>query len=255
MKLVSFNVWGGTIYEPLVDYIGKLSADTDIFCFQEVFSSLPGAPIISSGARMFLFEELSVLLKDFSGFFDLRSEGFDFNGKINAPVSHGLATFIRKGLNVTSINSKIIDEVGEYADRLVKAQILTLNSEGKTLTIINFHGIALPGEKLDTPERISQSEKLSVVWRSLGNGEKILCGDFNLMPETKSIKILEACGRNLIKDFNIKNTRNKVSWKRFNSKQKFADYCFVSSGVEVQGFEVPYTEVSDHLAMILEFSF
>jgi endonuclease/exonuclease/phosphatase family metal-dependent hydrolase len=253
MKLVSFNTWGGTIYESLMDYIGKLSEDTDIFCFQEIFSALPGAPVVSSGARMFLFEELSALLKDFTGFFDLSSEGCDFNGPLAAPVSYGLAVFIRHGLEVKSRNIKLIATTNQQIDRLVKAQIFTLVCAGMFLDVINFHGIAKPGDKLDTEERINQSKKLAEAWRSLGSMSKILCGDFNLMPQTQSVKILQDCGRNLIREFNIQNTRNKISWTRFNNKQNFADYCFVSSGVKVKNFQVPYTEASDHLAMVLEF--
>ena len=81
MKLVSFNIWGGTLYQPLMDYLKVLSADADIFCFQEVFSGLSGAPEKSADARIFLFQELSALLKDFNGFYDGRSAGFDFDYK------------------------------------------------------------------------------------------------------------------------------------------------------------------------------
>lgn len=253
MKLVSFNLWGGTIYEPLMDYISEQSATTDIFCFQEVFSALPGAPETSSGARMFLFEELQELLKDFSGFFDLRSQGCDFQGLVDAPVSHGLAVFVRSRLETRSINSKLIGEVGELPDRLVKAQVLTVASANKLLSVINFHGVAQPGNKLDTPERLEQSKKLLEIARSLPNRPVILCGDLNLMPETESIKILEQDLNNLIKEFNITNTRNEVSWKRFSNIQKFSDFVFVSPGLKIKSFEVPYNEVSDHLPMLLDF--
>lgn len=253
MKLVSFNIWGGTIYGPLMDYLKKLSADTDVFCFQEVFSSLPGAPKESSGARMFLFEELTELLTDFTGMFDLRSSGHDFENPVNAPVSHGLAVFIKKHLAIEQVNSKLITFVNHKVDALVKAQIIKVAQGGKKLAIINFHGIAEPGDKLDTPERIGQSNLLAQIWKSLGEGAKILTGDFNLMPQTESVSILENCGRNLIKDFGIQSTRNKISWERFSNKQSFADYCFVSPDVKVKSFAVPYNEISDHLPMILEF--
>ena len=82
---------------------------------------------------------------------------------------------------------------------------------------------------------------------------KILCGDFNLMPETESIKMLGEAMRDLIKDYKITNTRNEISWKTYNNKQYFADFTFVSKDINVLNFEVPYNEVSDHLPMILEF--
>jgi exonuclease III len=258
MKLVSFNIWGGTIYGPLTDYLGKLSADTDIFCFQEVFSGLPGAPEESAGGRMFLFQELGVLLKEFTGFFEPRSTGFDFSNEDEGlPVSHGLAIFVRKNLSVVNYRSEIVEQTNSAEDPVegwVKVQTLTLENQGKRLSIINFHGVGQPGNKLDTPQRAGHAKKLQLIWDSLLDSAKILCGDFNLNPDTESIKMLETKGKNLIKEFNIQNTRNEISWKRYNNIQHFADYTFVSPEVKVKNFEVPYNEVSDHLPMILEFS-
>ncbi len=254
MRLLSLNVWGGTIYGPLMDFVREQLLVTDIFCFQEVFSSKPGAPEVSSGARMFLFEELSELLNNFDGFFCERSSGCDFERVINAPVSHGLAIFVKKSLKVKSGGCEFIAETQELADHFIKAQTLNLIVGNKSLSIINFHGVARPGEKLDTPERLDQSRKLADIWKSLGSAPKILCGDFNLMPNTESIQILQECGRNLIADFKIENTRNKISWDRFHNKQHFADYTFTSPEIQVTSFEVPYNEVSDHLPMILDFT-
>ena len=252
MKLVSLNVWGASCGQILMDYIKNLSVTTDIFCLQEVFSSLPGAPEVSSGARMFLFEELSRLLPEFNGFFEIRAAGWDFEGKVNGPVSHGLAVFVKNNLRVKSVNGKLIAIVDHYPDRWVKAQVVQLESQGKDLAVVNFHGISKPGDKLDTPERLDQSKKLGEIWNSLQGG-KILIGDFNLDPNTESLKMLAGLGKNLIAEFNIKNTRNEVSWSRHESKQMFADYAFTSGDIKVKGFEVPYNEVSDHLPMILEF--
>jgi endonuclease/exonuclease/phosphatase family metal-dependent hydrolase len=135
-----------------------------------------------------------------------------------------------------------------------KVQVLTLETNGKKFTVFNFHGVAQPGNKLDTPQRIQNSKRLGLIWDSLLDSEKILCGDFNLYPEIESIKILESRARNLIKEFNIQNTRNQVSWDKYpESHQKFADFTFVSPDLKVKSFEVPYNEVSDHLPMILEF--
>ncbi len=254
MKLISLNVWGGTIYRPLVDFIERQSVSTDIFCFQEVFSALPGAPKVSSGARMFLFEELAKILTEFSGFFEMRSAGFDLNGSIDAPVSHGLATFVRRTIEVRSENGKLIDTVGESSDHWVKAQVLGLELNKIFFNVINFHGITLPGDKMDTPERLNQSRKLLQIWNGLEGGAKILCGDFNLELDTESIRMLEAYSRNLIRDFKILNTRNQVSWDRFpSSHQKYADYMFVSPNIKINQFLVPYNEVSDHLPLVLEF--
>lgn len=241
-----------------MDYLGKLSGSADIFCFQEVFSALPGTPIESSGGRMFLFDELQALLPKFKGYFDPRSIGYDFKGPVDFSVSHGLAVFIRGDLSLMDYRGEIIEQTESKQNPIegwTKAQVLCLKKDNQRFSVINFHGVAQPGNKLDTPQRISHAKRLKLIWDSLENQPKILCGDFNMYPEIESIKILESLGHNLIKDFKIQNTRNEVSWKKHpGSRQTFADFTFVSSAVKVVSFEVPYNEVSDHLPMILDFN-
>ncbi|MCL5784026.1 MAG: endonuclease/exonuclease/phosphatase family protein, partial [Patescibacteria group bacterium] len=112
------------------------------------------------------------------------------------------------------------------------------------------HGIWLPppNSKSDTESRINQSQKINQFLKKLPR-EKILCGDFNLALNTQSVKILEEDMVNLIKKYQITATRNKF----FPGEEKFADYTFVSNGINVKNFQVPDIEVSDHLPMILEF--
>jgi endonuclease/exonuclease/phosphatase family metal-dependent hydrolase len=257
MKLISLNLWGGMVNGPLVEFLKLQGQTADIFCFQEVFSALPGAPEESSGARMFLFNELENLLPEFAGFFDGRSLGYNFKATVSFPVSHGLAVFVRKNLPVISYRSEILEQTQSITDPLegwTKCQVLTVAAQNGDFSVINFHGVGRPGNKLDTPQRLEHMQRLALIWESLGDYPKILCGDFNLYPETQSIKIIEGLGENLIRKYNIKNTRNEISWKKYpNEPQHFADYAFVSAEVNVKNFQVPYNEVSDHLPIILEF--
>lgn len=130
--------------------------------------------------------------------------------------------------------------------------------QAEKFALCGVHGIAEPGEKLDTVERIKQSQEVinSVKEVKL---PAIIGGDFNLLPNTKSVKMFEEAGyRNLIKDFNIQETRNRLAWEFFKDtpgyvQQHFADFCFVSKDIKVKSFEVPDIEISDHLPLILEF--
>jgi endonuclease/exonuclease/phosphatase family metal-dependent hydrolase len=258
MKLLSLNVWGATQGQVLLDYVKAESKTVDIFCFQEVFSALPGAPQISSGAKMFLFEELAELLPDFTSFFSARSLGADFNGLVDYPVSQGLGLFVKKHLQIVTCNDRVLQTndiatMEDPGEGWTKAQVVTLSSGAKKFSVINFHGMAQPGTKLDTPQRLNQSKRLLLILESL-KGAKILCGDFNLMPEAASISMLEGGMDNLIKTYNIKNTRNEVSWGMHSNKQHYADFTFTSPEIKVKSFEVPYNEVSDHLPMLLDFS-
>ena len=131
------------------------------------------------------------------------------------------------------------------------------------LHISNIHGISQPGDKKDNPARIRQTEQI-INNNSKMNGPRIIGGDFNLLPDTRSIKMFEDQGYlNLIKKNKIKTTRNAHAWiqakemvadgYRFYGEQKFADYVFVSPEIKVKNFEVPNIEISDHLPLILDF--
>lgn len=134
----------------------------------------------------------------------------------------------------------------------------------KDFLVCNIHGVSLPGDKNDSEERLEQSKTILGFARSI-NMPAIIGGDFNLNPDTKSVKMFEEAGyKNLIKDYKIVSTRNHFAWEQaevqlvkqgfeFFGKQYFADYVFVSPEIKIKNFEVPNIEVSDHSPLILDF--
>lgn len=257
MKLISLNIWGGRAHEPLMEFIKTSVKDTDIFCFQEVFSS-PAEVKISRDTYVNILTDLTDALKGFRVFFAPEQDGFDNAGPVDFEVTMGLATFVREPIRVDSWEHIFIHGERNSARPDVSyfpASVLytKISEENRGHSICNVYGYALPGDKLDTPERLEQSRKIK---NFLDNkkGEKILCGDLNLMPDTESIKMLEEDMENLIKKFNIKNTRSHISpFFGTPEEQKFADYTFVSQGIRVKDFQVPDISISDHLPMILNF--
>lgn len=259
MKLISLNTWGGKIYQPLMEFIKKNSKDTDVFCLQEVFNTTSNIKR-GAGYRLNIYAEISKLLTNHQGYFASSLDNYIIvsRSQVNPTkfnLSYGLAIFIKNKVKVEAEGEFFV-----YRDRSSfdpnnlntlprNVQYINFIQSGKKFTVCNLHGIWLKEGKKDAPSRIEQSEKIKQ-FLDQQMGEKILCGDFNLDINTKSIKILETNLRNLIKDYHIKTTRNKL----FPGKEKIADYIFVSDGVKVQNFQVPKVEVSDHLPMILEFS-
>jgi len=260
MKLVSLNTWGATQGQILFDFVQQHKADTDIFCFQEVFSVPAGEQRKESRkARVHLFEELSGILPEFAGYFESTSVNHDILGPVDFDLSFGLATFVKKDLEIGTY--QVFPTFGNKTDIVLEdfsnipraAQQITIRTGHGECHVVNFHGIPMPGNKLDTPDRLEQSRLLNGILRQFV-GPKIMCGDFNLELETESIKMLGKEMRNLIRDYKIENTRNEISWAMYpGSDQHYADYTFVSPNVKVKKFEVPYNLVSDHLPMILTF--
>ncbi len=82
------------------------------------------------------------------------------------------------------------------------------------------------------------------------NCPQVLCGDFNLTPDTKSIEILEEGMVNHIKHNNITNTRSSF----YEKEIRFADYILTSPDIHVGEFAVLPDEVSDHLALQMQFT-
>ncbi|MBI2595970.1 endonuclease/exonuclease/phosphatase family protein [Candidatus Daviesbacteria bacterium] len=259
MKLLSLNVWGGTDFAPLMDYLQKQIASADIFCFQEVFDNNEHVSV-THGARANLWEELSNLFLDFHKFYYPAFKNFDVHKKVDFKLTSGLGMFIKRDINISSegdyftYRQRFAPLAKDIHDTPVNLQYAIFNKDGRQYLICNFHGLWYPGDKLDTKDRIRQSEK---ILKFLDNqtGAKIICGDFNLMPQTKSVGLLDAKLRDLIKEFNINTTRSSLSpFYGKKGEQKFADYTFVSKDIKVVGFQVPHVAVSDHLPMVLEFN-
>ncbi len=260
MKLISLNACGGKFFKPLSEFIKSHSNNTDVFCLQEIFSTTSLYKQFAD-YRANVLEELLNLLPNFIYFFDPVHEKLDIktNG-VSFNLKHGLAIFVKKTIQVLDYKAhfiyrdKVVNSLKKnYSDIPINIQLLSFLKNNKTFTIANFHGASFPGTKLDTHQRIRQSQTI-VKLLSKKEGAKILTGDFNLLPETKSIKILETDMINLISKFNIKRTRSNLS--PFFGKpdfQKFADYTFISYDIVVKDFKVPEVEISDHLPMILEF--
>jgi endonuclease/exonuclease/phosphatase family metal-dependent hydrolase len=257
MKLICLNLWGGRQGGSLFDYLTEQAADTDIFCFQEVFQSASKVQKYQ-GARIHLFEELISAMPDFIGYFAPAYEGWVDMERVDFGVTEGQAIFLRNNLQAIDNGSIYIyggagtEFKADFTNEPKILQYCVISSGQKKLLVANVHGMWYPGDKFDTPDRLNQSEIIKFFLDKY-SGQKILCGDFNLHPESKSIAMLEQNLVNLIKTYGIKNTRNEISWQLYDDEQYFADFTFTSPDIRVSNFSVPYVLVSDHLPMILEF--
>lgn len=261
MKLLCLNIWGGQVYKPLLDFIKEQSKDVDFFCFQEVLQS----PVskFSNGSKTDISNDLFKVLKNYNGFLATPFlSGYDLKDKVDFDLTIGQAIFVRKGIKV--ISEQTVFVYGKdgpvsmwnikrlkkrYLDIPRNMQCITIKIGSKKVLIGNVHGFWMPISKKDSTHRISQSNNIKQVFDSF-KGPRILCGDFNLHPDTKSMRLLEEHMKNLIMEFGITSTRSKLH-KRAN---KFADYIMTSDEINVEGFEVVNKNVSDHLPLLLEFS-
>lgn len=260
MKIIFLNIWGGQVLNPLMKFIKESGSNTDFFCFQEVLYS-PTVTTTQWGGRTDIRNKLIQALPQFTEYYAPSHHILDVNNRPDSNTEIGLAIFVKRGLDVHrtgTIHVQGNPSDAQYDDDKEGAphhlQYLSFQYNNTPYTIGNFQGTAYPGSKLDTPERLKQSRKISDFFKKQ-KGEKILGGDFNLLPQTKSISIIEEMGmRNLITEFGIQSTRSDLSYALYPEaeRQYFADYVFVSNGINVQNFEVPRLNISDHLPLILK---
>lgn len=253
MKVITLNTWGGLAgKEGILAFFEAYKDTTDIFCLQEIWSApykeleddlVGGRRLKNDQVMVYGMQEISATLPDHVGYF-----------RPHLKEHYGLMMLVNKNILVQNEGERFVykergfvgeDDIGNHARNI---QYADLRTDSGPLTVINLHGLWTGKGKTDTEDRILQSKNI-VDFISGVKGEVILCGDFNLLPDTESIKIIEDAGlRNLIKEYGVTSTRTS----HYTKPEKYADYVFVSGGVEVKDFQVLPDEVSDHNALFLE---
>lgn len=252
MKLISLNTWGGRAGKAqLLDFF-RAHKEVDIFCLQEALSA-PYPEVETAGGQTMNHDDLmtegvqqiSEALPNHTSYF-----------KPHYLDNYGLLFMVNNELKIIDEGEHFVHkykgyipkgDVGHHARNL---QYITYKSGLGTQTILNFHGLWNGEGKTDTSDRLAQSANILDFAQALNN-PIVLVGDFNLLPDTQSLKLLEDAGmRNLVTEFEITSTRTKL----YTGKEPFADYALVSSEIQVNDFRVLADQVSDHSPLFLDFS-
>ncbi len=252
MKVISLNTWAGRAgKERLLDFFLR-NSDADIFCLQEIWSAPfehleghdAGVPIDHSGIMVYGAREISTLLSGYRDYF--RPHHLD---------NYGLLMLVRKDLEVMDEGEVYVyKQKGHVPERDAgfharNVQYVTLATPAGKRTVMNFHGLWNGQGKGDGEDRLKQSRRIIEFLKTLDH-PYVLLGDFNLLPDTQSLQMLEEFGlRNLIREYGITSTRTS----HYTKPEKFADYVLVSDGIDVKDFRVLPDEVSDHAPLLVEF--
>jgi endonuclease/exonuclease/phosphatase family metal-dependent hydrolase len=247
MKLISLNTWSGRGgNRELLDFFVRHKSTTDIFCLQEVWEGgHDKKDVWGPNVDSLLFTHLNEILDGYVSFFRPHFWGF-----------FGLAIFVKKDIKIIEEGDIFIfkdrehmfqdDDAVSHARNL---EYVTIETPKGVRTIATVHGLWNGISKEDTDERFIQAENV----RRFLDGIKephVLCGDFNLLPDSESLKMIKGQHmRDLIKEFGITSTRSSF----YKKPERFADYTLVSQDIKVNDFKILPDEVSDHLAMQLDF--
>lgn len=231
MKLITLNTWAGREKEAFDGFLRQHMAETDIFCFQEIFNNYDGATgeyIKDDSGNGNILQEITDILADFDQYFCPIAEN-----------TFGIAMFLKKGIGLIASGEVMLyhnpdyDPAAENSDHDRKMQWMHIQHGRKDVMIMNVHGHWDARGKDDTPNRLAQSNIINDFMEQAGLTPKILVGDFNLNPHTESIKLLEKHVNNI--------------------GMEHDDYIFVSSEILVEKFQVLPDVVSDHAPLFLHF--
>ncbi len=228
MNAIFLNTWHNRCKDELAAFITQKAPSTDIFCFHEA----------DSVSR----RQFRQVLRQFTEYAADKQTGD--RGPFN------LATYVKQPLAAECVYT-LLDDAPDSGFVLV----VLLRVGSSMVTIANVHGIAfLVDDKLDTEGRLEQSKMIIEKLRGSA-GPIVIGGDFNLLPETSSIRLFAQDGfQDLIAAYNIRATRNRLAWDRHKDNiQRYADYVFVGSDTIVRNFSVPELEISDHLPLVVAF--
>lgn len=253
MKIVTLNTWGGRAgREGLLAFFEKYKNEVDVFCLQEVWSApydtyeghaAGGLAISHDHVMVYGLQEITAVLHDHAPYF-----------RPHLLNDYGLAMFVRKDLSLQEEGELFVYRQkgyvpdGDLGNHARNIQYAMFNAQKEQCTVINFHGLWNGKGKTDSEDRLRQSENIITFLKTI-NVPYVLCGDFNLLPDTQSIRMFEEFGlRNLITEYGITSTRTS----HYTKPEKYADYIFVSEGITVSDFRVLPEEVSDHAALLVE---
>jgi len=247
MKLITLNILGGKVFKPLMEFFKKYAEDTDIFCLQEVFDNPPDikSRLQTWGAKEDIYKYIALALKDFDGRLAPTQDG-----------EESLCMFIKKDFGVQEIKDQFVYrwknaiEGDDYSTCGINIQYAKFSKDKKDFMVCNLHGHWTPNFKGDNPARLEQSQNIKKLLDGF-EGAKVLCGDFNVDPNTKSMEILETSMRNLVKEYKVATTLSPLYLKE---GVPIRDYILVSPEIQVKKFEVVQDVVSDHLPLLLEFN-
>ena len=265
MNIMCLNGWGGKLHTALMPYLA--TAVPDILCLQEVVHSpetdrawltyRDGDHVLPQRANF--FRDVCRVLPDHAAMFCPAAQGVLWDDDMAVPSQWGLATFVHRSIPIIGQVQGFVHK-GYEADgfgahpRSRSAHGVRVHDHraGRALSVTHMHGLRDLAGKGDTPERAAHARKLRDFSRQVSvPGEvAVICGDFNVEPESETLAILASDGfTELVTGHGFERTRSG----HYKKPGRFADYMLINDPGAVRAFGVVFDpEVSDHCPLVLD---
>lgn len=242
MKIIQLNAWQGKFRREIIAFLK--AEKPDFVCMQEV-NDLKGR----SGYKFFATLDEIKEGAGFSGAFMSPAYSCRYMEREleygNAILSH--VPFVSTETVFTRGKYKRHFDIEKDDGNTRNLQVASVKVGGKTLNILNHHGHRVPESKAGDDETMRQMGIIAGIVDGL-QGPVVMCGDFNLAPDSQSLSLINDKLTNLSMKNNLRRTYNQ-----FSAVHAVCDYIFVNDEVKVRSFEMSDEVVSDHKALVLEF--
>lgn len=252
MKLINFNLWiGGILWDELINFLKQENAD--ILALQEVYKTDEKG----LEPRFNSFNELAQILG-----YQYTHFAPTFIEDRGDYVEQGNAIFSKYPLHEENVQFF----VGEFSKRKDgrenfpfsprNLQHVSIDLVGNTLHLINLQGVwAEHGE--DNEQRLKMAEIILKEATTVKENEPlIICGDFNVKPNTNTIRMIEEKYTNVFKD--MLETSFNLKRKDLENYPGYAtavvDMIFINGLVNLEQKHVPEVDISDHLPQVIQFT-
>jgi endonuclease/exonuclease/phosphatase family metal-dependent hydrolase len=246
IKFICLNLWfGGKLFEPIIEFLQR--EKPDILAVQEVYDSKDK----KIEDRFRSVEEIKKRLGFKYDFFSPACVAVFPDKKIPAgnaifshfPISKSNTIFIHSSFGeVENYEAPIAIDFSFTPRNMQHAEIKINNNK---LNVFNTQGV-WGKDSADNEDRLKMSE--AIVQNIKDKENVILCGDFNITPETQTIGNIEKYLKNIFKgeiktSFNVKQKTNPI----FSSL--VVDMIFASHNLKIVNYYCPKVDVSDHLPL------
>lgn len=258
------NGWGGRMHEVLLPYLAV--EQPDVLCLQEVVHT-PGTHKaeltyrdvgIELPQRANFFADVCAALPDHQAMFCPAAQGDLWDKDKRHASQWGVATFVHRSIPIIGQAQGFVhkefsaDGYGDHPrSRSAHAVRLYDLNHGWPITVTHMHGLRDLAGKHDTPERLTQAQRLRDLALTVSQeaDRMVVCGDFNVLPDSQTFDVLGRAGlHDLVTGRGFTSTRNSM----YKKPGRFADYMLVNAPLMDAEFDVIRDpEVSDHCPLIL----
>ena len=245
MKLVQLNIWQGRLLKQVVEFLER--EQPDILCLQEVYSSRIASPLFDFLSSLEIIQQRFASYHTFfSPSYDmtLLDKQFSFGNAILSrfPLDDAQTTFVSGAFHSYKRMEDYVPNTRNFQRAIVRPK------NGKPFCLFNHHAYWEI-----TPQGSPTSvEKMQLVANAIAQAPHptIFSGDLNVVASSPAMQPIHKIMRDLTGEHQVPDTLSSLG----KAHNVACDHICVTQDVTVQQFTVSDELVSDHRALILQFT-